>query len=135
MRRRRGFSLLEVLVATLIMGIAVVGLLSTMSTSVRNASRVADADRAAMVARSELDRLLADPKLPMNFVIEGRVTAEQFAGREGGWRARVSAFEVPENAAPASPVLQRVEFELWWMDGLTRRTFPIEAYRRAPWRP
>ena len=36
---RRGFTLLEVLVASLIMAIAVAGLLSNLSTSLRNADR------------------------------------------------------------------------------------------------
>jgi len=49
--RTRGFTLLEVLVATLIMGLAVVGLLSAISTSMRNAARLTDYDRVAMVAR------------------------------------------------------------------------------------
>ena len=35
--KERGFTLLEVLVATMIMGLAVVGLLSSISVSMRNA--------------------------------------------------------------------------------------------------
>ena len=46
MRSRRGFTLLEVMVATTIMGIAVVTLLSALSTSVRNATRLTDYVRA-----------------------------------------------------------------------------------------
>ena len=132
--KRRGFSLLEVLVATTIMGIAVVGLLSTMSTSVRTASRVEDADRASLVARSKLDLLLTDFQLPLDRVIEGRVAPEEMAGRESGWRARLTVFDAPQGSGPGATVLQRIEFELWWKDGLTLRKFPIDGYRRAVWR-
>ena len=38
--RRSGFTLLEVMVATLIMGIAVVGLIVGLTQSVKNASRL-----------------------------------------------------------------------------------------------
>ena len=59
MRFRRGFTLLEVMVATTIMGIAVVTLLSALSTSVRNATRLTDYDRAVLLARAKMDALLA----------------------------------------------------------------------------
>src|SRR5205814_2063081 len=64
MKSRRGFTLLEVLVATTIMGVAVVTLLSALSTSVRNATRLTDYDRAALLARAKMDALLVDPALP-----------------------------------------------------------------------
>ena len=49
------------LVATLIMGMAVVGLLSAISTSMRNAARLTDYDRVAMLARAQMDALLLEP--------------------------------------------------------------------------
>jgi Tfp pilus assembly protein PilV len=49
------------LVATLIMGIAVIGLMSEITASMRNATRVTNRDRAALLARSKMDELLLDP--------------------------------------------------------------------------
>src|SRR5205085_7314962 len=69
-RSRRGFTLLEVLVATTIMGIAVVTLLSALSTSVRNATWLTDYDRAVLLARAKMDSLLVDPALPRQTVME-----------------------------------------------------------------
>ncbi len=60
--KSRGFTLLEMLVATLIMGIAVVALLSNISTSLRHASRVTDNDRAALAAKRKMDELLLDTR-------------------------------------------------------------------------
>jgi general secretion pathway protein I len=128
--RERGFTLLEVLVATLIMGLAVVGLLSAISTSMRNAARLTDYDRVAMVARSQMDALLTNRGLPQFSVLEGRYEPALMGGIESGWRARVSPFEMPANRGPGTAILQRIELEVWWMAGDKRRTFTLDAFRR-----
>ena len=74
---RRGFTLLEMMVATLIMGIAVVGLLSGISAATRNAARVGDADRAVLLARTKMDELLLDRNLARDATPE---QAFQFLG-------------------------------------------------------
>jgi general secretion pathway protein I len=128
--RERGFTLLEVLVATLIMGLAVVGLLSAISTSMRNAARLTDYDRVAMVARSQMDALLTNRRLPQSSVLEGRYEPALMGGMEAGWRARVSPFEAPQNRGPGATILERIELEVWWMSGDKRRTFSLDAFRR-----
>src|SRR3989454_12272792 len=93
MRSRRGFTLLEVLVATTIMGVAVVTLLSALSTSVRNATRLTDYDRAVLLARGKMDALLVDPALPAQTMIEQQLDPALMGGTKGGWRAQVTPFE------------------------------------------
>ena len=51
MRARRGFTLLEMIVATTIMGIAVAGLMSGIASTTRNAARLRDYDRVVHLAR------------------------------------------------------------------------------------
>ena len=62
-KHRRGYTLLEVLVATSIMAIAVVGLLSNLSTSLSNAARLTDYDRASVLAKRTMDNLMLEPDL------------------------------------------------------------------------
>ena len=38
--------------------------MSALSTSVRNATRLTDYDRAALLGRAKMDALLVDPTLP-----------------------------------------------------------------------
>jgi general secretion pathway protein I len=122
-RRRAGFTLLEVLVATTIMAVAVGTLLSALAASMRNASRLTDSDRAAVLAQRTMDELLTSHALPPGAVLQGGwdPRVEQL---NGGWRARVEPFE---KVGPR--VLERIVLEVWWMKGNQRRSFQMETFR------
>ena len=131
MRGRRGFTLLEVLVATSIMGIAVVTLLSALSRSVNNAARLTTYERAGLIARSQMDSLLVDPNLPRIVPFENSIDPSLLGGASGGWRARLTPFEGPPGVVPGTPILERIELEVWWMAGDQRRSIRLDAYRRG----
>ncbi len=134
--RQKGFTLLEVLVATLIMGLAVVGLLSAISTSMHNAARLSDYDRVALLARAQMDALLLNRRLPPFSILQGAFDPALAGGMESGWRARLTPFEMPPNRGAGTYVLERVELEVWWMTGGgNRRTFTLDAFRRIRLRP
>lgn len=129
MRRQRGFTLLEMMVATVIMAVAVVGLLSGISGALRNAARLTDYDRAVQLARLQMNELLVDQRLPRDVVMNGAFDPAQSGGLDAGWRARLSNFERPPSLAAGQTTLDRVELEIWWMSGGQRRTFTLDAYR------
>jgi general secretion pathway protein I len=133
-KRNRGFTLLEVMVATTIMAIAVVGLLSSLSASLRNAARLTDYDRSALLARRKMDELLLDRRLPRFAAVEGNWD-QAATGVEGGWRARITPFDLPPGVGAGVAVLDRVELEVWWNKGGLRRTFTLEGFRRGMLRP
>jgi hypothetical protein len=113
----------------MIMGIAVVGLLSNLSTSLRNAAHLTEYDRASLLAKRKMDELLLDSRLPGNGVVEHQFDPAA-TGVEGGWRARVETFEGPPDVVPGASILERVELQVWWMSGAHKRTITMEAFRR-----
>lgn len=129
MRTARGFTLLEMMVATVILATAVVGLVSAISGSLRNAARLTDYDRAVQLAQERMNELLLDDRLPRATVIQGDFDPQQTGGIPAGWQARVSMAENPPVPGPGQVAIDRVELEVWWMSGAQRRTFNLEAYR------
>lgn len=130
MRRRRGFTLLEMIVATTILGIAVVGLMSALAGITRNAARLRDYDRAAQLARLRMNDLLTDYKAPHNQALRGDFAADISGGAPAGWVATVTTAEVSPAPVFNDFALDRIDLEVWWMNGEQRRSFRLEGYRR-----
>jgi general secretion pathway protein I len=128
-RASRGFTLLEMIVATTIMAIAVVGLLSGLSGATRNAARLLDYDRAAQLARLRMSELLLDRRLPRNIAIAGPFDPALTGGVEAGWQARLESFELPPHPTPGQLALDRIELQVWWKSGTALRTFTLDSFR------
>ncbi len=128
---RRGFTLLEVLVATVIMAVAITGLMSAISTSLRSAARLTDYDRAVLFGRQKMDELLIAAKLPKLTPFEGTWDETITGGLPIYWRARLTPFEMPPNAGPGAQFLERIQLEIWWMNQDRRRSFALEGFRHG----
>lgn len=135
MKAERGFTLLEVIVATVILAVAIVGLMSGVAGAMRNAARLTAYDRVAQLARLRMNDLVVNPMLPRNSVITGDFDPAQTGGVNAGWRARATLFEKPPSAGPGTVALQRIELEIWWMSGRERRTFSLDAVRPFTLKP
>jgi len=132
---KRGFTLLEMVVATLIMAIAVVGLLSGISGATRNAARLRDYDRAVQLARLRMNDLLMDYLLPRDTLVSGTFDPALTGGIESGWRARLANFEMPPSPAPGQLALDRIELEVWWASGNDHHTLALDAFRSRVLKP
>ncbi|MDX2268508.1 MAG: type II secretion system protein [Bryobacter sp.] len=120
-RGERGFTLLEALLATFIMAIAVVTLMANLTTSTRNLLVGTEMDRLTLLSKSKMDELITQAG-PLNGVVEG-------VHPEGGWRATVTLEAVSAGSADR---LEHIVLETWLMSGARRRSLVLETYRRVP---
>jgi general secretion pathway protein I len=134
-KNRRGFTLLEMIVATTILGVAVTGLLAGLAGVTRNATRLREYDRAVQLARLRMNDLLADTKAPHRVPLEGMFDPQLTGGIECGWRAVVAVNEISPLMLDNDLTLDRVQLEVWWMAGGQRRALQLEGYRRRPMVP
>ena len=128
-------TLLEMLVATAIMAMVAVGVLSALSGAVRNAARLRDYDRAVQLAQLRMNVLLLDERFPRDVEVAGPFDPRMTGGAESGWRARLTALQMPPVVMPGEFALDRIQLEVWWMSGPTRRTLALEGYRRRVLKP
>jgi general secretion pathway protein I len=129
---RRGFTLLEVLVATAIMAIAVTTAVTALRTSLRNADRQMELDRVGALARRKMDELLAERLTPHCQGFGGTFPVAYTGGVEAGWTAMVTPYETAVlPPAPGLPALERIQLEIWWKTATGRKTMRLEAYRRT----
>jgi hypothetical protein len=76
-----------------------------------------------------MDELLLVPDFPLDTPVQGDFNPSLTGGVQGGWRARLSRFEMPPNPAPGQQSLDRMTLEIWWMASGERRTFALTGYR------
>ncbi len=124
-----GFTLLELIVATAVLAIAVVGLLSLASGALANAALVREYDRAAMLARTTMNELMVEDGLPLGTTMSGRY------GEDSGWAARLEPFELPPRPAAGRTMLVRIQLDVWWRSQGRRKSVSLESFRRMIIRP
>lgn len=129
MKGERGFTLLEMLVASTVMAIAIVGLLSSIAGATANAARLRDYDRVAQLARLRMNELVADDTIPPGANLGGDFDPALTGGMEAGWQARVTMAEMPPHPSTGQPALERIELEVWWVSGAKKRSFSLDAHR------
>ncbi|GAB1594553.1 type II secretion system protein XpsI [Lysobacter claricitrinus] len=131
MRRERGYTLIEVVVAFGVLAIALTLLLGTLTNSSRQVRWSADAGRAALLAQSVLDQVDTDGPLH-----EGDRDGELEDGRYH-WQLHVHRYEANTPAMqqpvdPNAPVLLALDLTMRWGDGGPRERLELHSLRLVP---
>lgn len=130
-RRQPGFTLMEVLVASMLMATVFVAVVSLMSQSLRNIERMRPHETALLHAREKMTEVLLRDEL------RGERTSGRW--RDGyGWKLEVTPlFSAGPPPAPGTPALFQVRVEIAWGEP-EPRTYAVETTqlaRLAPERP
>jgi general secretion pathway protein I len=147
-KRQSGFTLLEVLIAAVLIGSVFVAVVSLMSQSLRNIDRMRPHELAILHAREKMNEELLRPELqpeslsgqwadgyrwrveiaPLDFVAAGKTTAPA----EPITRANVNANEAPQ-VQPGSNTLFQVKVRVFWGDQSNVRTYDLQTMQWAKW--
>lgn len=131
MRRVRGYTLIEVVVAFAVLAVALTLLLGTLTNSTKQVRWSADAGRAAMLAQSVLDDIDTDGPLR-----EGDRDGELEDGRYH-WQLQVRPYRTNTPAStqpidPNAPVLLALDLTMTWGDGGPRERLELHSLRLVP---
>lgn len=120
-RGDRGFTLLEILAALLVLGVVGGALLELFQGGLRNVALSADYSHAALLARSKLaelearERFVAEEQGRFDERFRWHLRAADYVGTDGN-RLPSAAFE---------PVA--VALSILWGDGITERRYTVQA--------
>ena len=136
-RKEAGFTLLEVLVATAVLGTAVAALFSLLSGALANARRLEAPEQALLLARSQMNELLATQDeasgataLPLDQQVRGRWDDRY------RWEAIAKRVPTPEQPGPGETIVVHVVLNTFWKteSGEQEKSMTLETYqlRREP---
>src|SRR5215469_17079 len=125
-RHSAGFTLIEVLMALAIVGLALRAVAATFSNSLTAHETAADAEAALAVAEEQLALAAASPR-PGS-------AAGNFAGRFA-WRTTVAPYDDGDKTTDPThslPALYRVAVSVAWRDGRRSREVALSTLRLGP---
>ena len=129
-----GFTLLEILVATAILGTSVAALFGLLSSSLGNAQRLQAPSQALLLGKSLMNQLIAEStevgggaavSTPLDQKLQGRFN-EQFR-----WEAQATRSNAAVQPPPGQPILVRLVLDVFWKSdpGKPEKTLTLETYQ------
>lgn len=126
---RRGFSLLEMLVATALLGAVIIGLLTLVTSSLSNSMVVREYDRATMLGKAKMNELLMVSPLAIGQPLSGRYDEDWH------WEAVVTPYEAIPPVRVGGLMILRIQLLISWRNATGDRRSEFIGYRTVRVRP
>ena len=126
MRRQRGFTLIEVIVAAAVLSIAATALFSLLSNSLSNIRKIEDVHHYQLAGEDIMGRVLLLSSLPAERPIEGSL-----APLKARWVVTVTPWIPKSLESHPSGGLVKVSVEVLWPGRSGERSVKLEAIRSA----
>jgi len=125
-RSQRGFTLIEVVVAAAIFGIATASLFALLSRSLANLRKIDDVRHYQLAAEDLMDRTLLLSRLPPGGSIEGTLDKPP-----AKWIVKITPWipAVLENKAPDA--IMKIDVEVRWDGQSGERNIKLETLKAA----
>jgi general secretion pathway protein I len=125
-KRQRGFTLIEVVVASAVFGIAATAIFSLLSSSLSNIKRVQDIHRFQLAGQEMMNRVLLLESLPPGDKIEGKL--KQLDGR---WVVTISPW-IPKTLENNTPeAVMKIDVEILWNGRAGERSVRLETVKAS----
>ena len=133
MQQQLGFTLLEVLVAMVLIGFGLAIAFTAISGTARLDDKINGHTAAMALAQAKLDEALASP----TFAVADDAVDQGYAGTDFGYRIHLRPFEALTRAQqeriPAfRQKLEEVEVEVFWGPKGNQQVYRLNSYRLAP---
>ncbi len=125
-RKSRGFTLIEVMVAVAVIGLAATALFSLLSTSLFNLRRVEDLHRVQLAGEGLMNRVLLIAALPPSADVRGRID-----DLDAQWLVRIRPWLPKDLEGHPPAAVMKVDVEIRWQGRAGERTTKLETVRPA----
>jgi len=122
----RGFTLIEVLVAMAVLGIASVALFSLISTSLSNLRKLEDLHHYQLAAEDVMNRIQLLQKLPAQGSISGSV-----ANLAADWTLSVAPWYPADLSGKPDQGIMKIDLQMNWRTRTGQRQLHLESLKPA----
>jgi len=125
-KRQRGFTLIEVIVAAAVFGIAATALFALLSKSISNLKKIDDIRHYQLAGEDIMSRVLLLSKLPPGGTIEGRL--ERLPGQ---WSVDITPWIPKRLEADTPEAVMKIDVHVRWNGRAGERHIDLEAVKAA----